>query len=109
MKLLKRWRIHRDLLTEADVAWLTGCCNNLEVTHNTHEFKNLRGSNGSLIEVEDIRILVDTVDDSQESMLKLKYGGTGELQLWRVEHWDERDIQQRIDYYGEYMGRKDEC
>lgn len=101
MKLVKGWRIEKLDLDESDVAWLTGCCNRLQVDDESHVFKNLVDATGRSIMVPKGRtILVETVSEKQESMLKLKY--EGELTLMRVEHWDERDIQQRIDYYSEY-------
>jgi hypothetical protein len=107
MKLLKRWQIEKTDLNESDVAWLTGCCNRLQVNNESHIFKNLVDKTGRNIMVpKGQTILVETVSEKQESMLKLKYEGS--LTLMRVEHWDERDIQQRIDYYGEDWARTDE-
>ena len=84
----------------ADVAWLTGCCNSLQVKSDDRTFNNLIDSRtGQKITVSGSgqEILVETTSEEQESMLKLKYEGS--LTLMRVDHYDDRDIQQRIDYY----------
>ena len=96
MKTVSCWRIEKDLLDEADVAWLTGCCNRLQVKGDDpklHQFY----STGLVKFTGPRAILVETIDKKQESMLKLKYEGS--LTLISVMHYDERDIQQRIDYY----------
>lgn len=106
MKLIKQWRVQKDEITQADIAWLTGCCQKLDVKY---EFKNLFDHQGRSVQARgNGQVFVDTVDDDQEAMLRLKYGGTGQLILMRVEHWDDRDIQQRVDYYEEDWNRTDE-
>jgi hypothetical protein len=106
MKLIKRWRIEKPDLDKADVAWLTGCCNRLQVKGDDPQLYAFYST--GLFKITGPRqILVETDSEEQESMLKLKYEGS--LTLMLVEHWDERDIQQRIDYYGEDWSRTDEC
>ena len=99
MRIIKRWRINKPQLDESDYNWINGCCNKLESKVESHDFHNLvNHRNGQPISIAGrAEYWVDTINDEQESMLKLKY--EGELTLMRVEHYDERDIQQRIDYY----------
>lgn len=96
MRTVSCWRIEKDRLDEADIAWLTGCCNRLQVKGDdpqTHQFY----STGLFKITGPRQILVETVSKEQEAMLKLKY--EGQLTLFSVMHYDDRDIQQRIDYF----------
>ena len=96
MRTVSCWRIEKDLLDEADIAWLTGCCNRLQVKGDDPQLYPFYST--GLVKIGGPRqILVETVSDEQQSMLKLKYEGC--LTLISVIHCDERDIQQRIDYY----------
>lgn len=99
-RLVSCWRIEKVCIDEADVAWLTGCCNRLQVKNDDRTFNNLINVNtGSPITISGSgqEILVETTSEEQESMLKLKYEGS--LTLISVMHYDDRDIQQRIDYF----------
>ena len=96
MRTVSCWRIEKDRLDDADIAWLTGCCNQLRVTGDdpqTYQFYNTGLSKITGPQA----ILVETDSEKQESMLKLKY--EGQLTLFSVMHYDDRDIQQRIEYY----------
>jgi hypothetical protein len=96
MRTVSCWRIEKDRLDESDVAWLTGCCNRLQVKGDDPQLYPFYST--GLVKIDGPRaILVETVSNEQESMLKLKYEGS--LTLITVMHYDDRDIQQRIDYY----------
>lgn len=97
--ILKRWRIEKKSIDEADVEWLRGCCHALETKY---EFQNLF-EEGRPIQVFSGpgQVFVDTINNDQEAMLKLKYGGTGQLILMRVERWEDGS-QQMVGYVDGY-------
>lgn len=98
MRTVSCWRIEKDRLDEADIAWLTGCCNKLEVTGDTVNESLVPYYTSGLLKITGPRqILVETVSDEQESMLKLKYEGC--LTLLKVKLHDSRGIEQRVDYF----------
>ena len=76
--IIKSWRIEKDSVNDADIAWLSGCCNRLEVKQDSWTYDNLIShQTRKVITIEGLgkTILVETVSEEQESMLKLKYEG----------------------------------
>jgi hypothetical protein len=90
--IIKNWVVTISNLTEADVHWLSGCCNNLYV--ESKPFNNLRNPCGEVLQIPVVR--VETINDDQEAMLKLKY--EGQLTLMTVVHTDDLDYYDETDY-----------
>ena len=90
-KTVKCWSIEKDQIDDSDIAWITGCCNRLQIRDDMLDRLKFHAANGIFNVAGHRTILVETVNEEQESMLKLKYEGA--LTLMSVMHYGDGEAE----------------